>query len=143
MALNDAIAAIRARADSLWPGIEASVPLAWPNEDFERPYADVGGPQPFVVIEPRWNGGVFQSIGSPGSNWTRREGHIWVYAFIPMGQGSERAHELVAKAGGMYEGQDFGGVVCWALEPGGLADSEDGAYFGQAAAIPFNYDETA
>lgn len=143
MPLADAVAAIRTRAESLWPAIEATVPLAWPNENFARPVADNGAPSPFVMIELRWNGGEFQSIGAPGNNIARREGHIWIFAFIPQGSGEDRAHELAGEAAGMFEGQDFGGVVCEAMMPGGEADDEDGAYFGQSAAIPFEFDETA
>lgn len=143
MPLSDAVAAIRNRADTLWPAIEAAVPLAWPNENFARPVDANGSPSPFVVIELRWNGGEFQSIGSPGYNIARREGHIWIFAFIPQGGGESRAHQLAARAAGMFEGQDFGGVVCEAAMPGGEADDEEGNYFGQSVAIPFDYDETA
>lgn len=137
MALSDAVAAVRARAESLWPALESAVPLAWPNENFEPPLA------PFVTIEVRWNGGDFQSIGAPGNNIARREGHIWCFAFIPQGAGESRAHELAGKAAGIFEGQDFSGVVCQAAMPGGATDSEDGNYFGQSAAVPFVFDETA
>lgn len=143
MSLKAAVAAIRSRAESLWPGIEASVPLTWPNENFARPIADNGAPAPFVMIELRWNGGEFQSIGAPGYNIARREGHIWIFAFVSQGGGEDRAHELAGEAAGMFEGQDFSGVVCEAMMPGGEADTEDGSYFGQSAAIPFLYDETA
>lgn len=143
MSLDTAIAAIRSRADTLWPALEPTVPLAWPNETFERPLDGNGSPLPWVLIEVRWNGGEFMSVGSPGSNLARREGHIWTFAFIGQGTGEQRAHELAAKAAGMFEGQDFGGVVCQASMPGGEADDEDGNYFGQGAAVPFDFDETA
>lgn len=143
MSLDTAVAAIKSRAESLWPGIEASVPLSWPNENFPRPVAADGAPQPFVVIEIRWNGGEFMTIGAPGDNLARRQGQIWVHGFVPQGTGADRAHQLAARAAGMFEGEDFSGVVCEAMSPGGDADSEDGAYYGQSAAIPFDYDETA
>lgn len=143
MSLNAAVAAIRSRAESLWPGLEAAVSLAWPNENFTTPVDTNGNPVAFVRIEVVWNGGSFLSIGAPGDNWTRREGHIWCYAFIPVGTGEGRAHQLAAEAAGMFEGQDFSGLVCWAMEPGGPIDSEDGSYFGQSAAVPFYFDETA
>lgn len=143
MSLDTAVAAIRSRADSLWPAIEAAVPLAWPNENFPRPADASGSPLPWVLIEVRWNGGGFMSIGAPGDNLARRDGSIWVYAFIPQGTGEGRAHQLAARAASIFEGQDFGGVVCQAMEPGGEAESEDGIYFGQSAVIPFDFDETA
>lgn len=143
MALPDAIAAIRTRAESLWPALEPAVSLAWPNESFARPVDANGTPAAFVMVEVRWNGGEFGSIGSPGNNLARRQGHIWCFAFVAQGIGESRAHELIGKAAGMFEGEDFSGVVCEAMEPGGEADVEDGAYFGQSAAIPFDYDETA
>lgn len=143
MALSDAVAAIRSRAESLWPALEATVGLAWPNERFNLPLDANGAPSPFVMIELRWNGGEFVSIGAPGSNRARREGHIWCFAFIPQGTGESRAHDLAGKAAGMFEGQDFSGLVCWAQEPGGEADDQDGNYFGQSAAVPFWFDETA
>ena len=144
MALVDAVSAIRSRAESLWPALESTVPLVWPNDDnFVRPLDANGAPAPFVMMEVRWNGGEFQSIGAPHSNWARREGHIWCFAFVAQGIGEDIAHQLVAEAASMFEGEDFSGVVCWAMEPGGEADSEDGNYYGQTAAIPFDYDETA
>lgn len=143
MSLDTAVAAIRARAEALWPGIEASVALSWPNEDFTPPVDDQGRVLPFLRIEVVWNGGDFMSVGAPGSNLTRREGHIWAFAFIRRGIGEGRAHQLVAEFAGLFEGEDFSGVVCQAMQPGGPVDSEDGNYFGQSAAIPFNYDETA
>jgi len=143
MSLDTAIAAIRARAESLWPALEAAVPMAFPNEAFARPRSAAGAPLPFLVIEVRWNGGGFMSIGAPGYNLARRQGHIWVFAFIPQGTGEARAHQLAAAAAGMFEGQDFSGVVCEAMMPGGQADAEEGLYFGQSAAVPFDFDETA
>lgn len=143
MSLSTAVAAIKSRAESLWPGIEASVSLAWPNENFTRPVDGSGNANPFVMIEVRWNGGEFGSIGAPGSNIARRDGHIWCFAFVSQGAGQDRAHELAAEAAGMFEGQDFAGIVCEAMQPGGEADDEEGNYFGQSAAIPFSYDETA
>lgn len=144
MSLSSAVTAIRARAESLWPGLEPDVPLAWPNEAFEKPIdSSTKGPLPFVMIETRWSGGEFVSIGSPGSNLARREGHIWIFAFIGQATGEGRAHQLIAEASGMFEGADFSGVVCQASEPGGDTRSDDGNYFGQAAAVPFNFDETA
>lgn len=120
------------------------MPLVWPNDDnFERPLDANGAPSPFVMVDIRWNGGDFMTIGAPGNNIARREGHIWLFAFTAQGIGQERAHELAAEAASIFEGQDFSGVVCAAMEPGGEADVEDGAYFGQSAAVPFDYDETA
>jgi len=143
MSLDTAVAAIRARAETLWPVLEAAVPLAWPNEAFDRPLSAAGAPVPFLMMEVRWGGGGFVSVGAPGNNLARREGHIWIFAFIPQGSGESRAHQLAAAAAGMFEGQAFGGVVCQAMEPGGEADDEEGLYFGQSAAIPFDFDETA
>jgi hypothetical protein len=119
MPLGAAVAAIRARAESLWPGVEAAVPLAWPNETFERPLSDRGTPEPFVTVEVKWNGGEFVSIGAPGSNRVRREGQVWAFAFIPVGMGEGRAHQLAGEMGSIFEGQDFSGIVCWGMEPGG------------------------
>lgn len=146
MPLSDAVAAIRARAETLWPAIEATVPLAWPNENPDPPLPRMGAngtPEPFVMIELRWNGGEFESIGAPGSNIARRQGHIWIFAFVAQGSGESRAHQLVSRAADMFEGEDFSGVVCEAAMPGGEADTENGNLFGQSAAIPFDYDETA
>lgn len=142
MPFSTAVTAIRSRADTLWPAIEPTVPQTWPNEPFDRPLDVNGSPLPFVMIEVRWSGGGFESVGAPGSNLARRQGHIWVYAFVPQGTGEIRAHELVAKAADMFEGEDFSGVVCEAASPGGEVESEDGNYFGQSAAVPFDYDET-
>jgi hypothetical protein len=144
MSLDTVASAIRLRADTLWPPLEPVIPLAWPNEDFERPIGSSGRPLPFVVIELRWSGGEFASVGAPGNNLTRREGHIWIFAFVPKGDGETRAHQLVARAISMFEGADFGGgILCQGAMIGGEADDEDGDYFGQCAAIPFDYDETA
>ena len=142
-AWNTVIAAIRSRGESLWPGLESAVPVKWPNDnDFALPYA-VNAALPWLMIEVRWNGGGFMSLGAPGSNLVRREGHIWCHAFVAQGVGDERAHQLAARAAGMFEGQDFSGILCDAAMPGGEADSEDGNYFGQSVAIPFDFDETA
>jgi hypothetical protein len=149
MSLSDAVAAVRSRAESLWPALEPLVPLAWPNENQDGsgnplPARNTDGTSaPWVMIELRWNGGEFVSIGAPGSNLARREGHIWCFAFIPEGSGESRAHELASKAAHLFEGQDFGGLVCQAMMPGGPADSEDGSYYGQTASVPFTFDETA
>lgn len=143
MSLDTAVAAIRSRAEGLWPSIETAVPLTWPNENFTPPRADNGSPVPFVAVEVKWNGGDYASIGAPDDNLVRRDGHIWLYAFIPEGTGETLAHHLVAEGAEMFEGQDFAGVVCEGMQPGGPVDSEDGNYFGQSAAVPFNFDETA
>lgn len=143
MSLADAVAAVRSRAESLWPGIESAVPLAFPNENFQRPLDSAGAPLPFVMIELRWNGGDVITIGAPGDNVSRRDGQIWAHAFIPQGTGESRAHQLASEAAGMFENQDFAGLICAGMQPGGPADSEDGSYFGQSAAIPFTFDETA
>lgn len=149
MSLDTAVAAISDRAKSLWPGLEAAVPLAFPNETKATdgtelpPRNNAGQPMPFLMIEVRWSGGGFVSVGSPGNNLARREGLIWCFAFIPQGQGEARAHQLAAEAAGMFEGQAFSGVVCQAMEPGGEAGDEEGLYFGQSAAVPFDFDETA
>ena len=121
------------------------MPLSWPNEAFSKPVDGNGAPAPFVRIEVAWNTGEFVSIGSPGSNLARRMGHIWIFAFIAEGSGEALAHHLAAEAAEMFEGQDFSGVVCQAMEPGGdaSAETEDGNYFGQAASVPFVYDELA
>lgn len=118
------------------------MPLAWPNEQFDKPLDVNGNPAPFVMVEVRWSGGGFVSIGSPGSNLARRDGNIWIYAFIGEGTGEQRAHQLVGEMAGIFEGEDFSGVVCEAMSPGGDVDSEDGAYFGQSGSVPFQFDET-
>jgi ribosomal protein S18 acetylase RimI-like enzyme len=128
MPLQTAVAAIRNRVESQWS--EPDVVLAFPNENFRRPVDSKGAPQPFVMIEVRWNGGEFMSIGAPGNNLTRREGHIWAFAFVPQGSGEGLAHELAGEAASIFEGQDFAGIVCQAMSPGGPADSEDGLYYG-------------
>lgn len=145
MSLDTALAAIRARAETLWPGLEATVPLAFPNDGFGPPIDSQGRPLPWVMIEVTWNPGAsgFASIGAPGDNLARRAGHIWAYAFVGKGDGEARAHELIADAASIFEGQDFSGIVCQAMEPGGPVDSEDGNYFGQSASVPFDFDETA
>lgn len=143
MSFDTAIAAIRARAETLWPALEASVPLAFEGENFEKPIGPDQNQLPFVVIDPQWSGGEFVSVGAPGSNITRREGIIWIHAMIPQGIGVSRAHQLAAKAGSMFEGVDFAGIICWGMNPGGTAADEDGLYLGLSAEIPFYYDETA
>lgn len=151
MALQDAVAAVRSRAETLWPGIEAAVPLLFPNggkfpaSAVIPPVDDNGTPAPFVRIEVIWNGGEFVSIGSPGSNRARREGHIWAIAFIAEGSEEALAHQLAGEAARMFEGEEFSGLVCQAMQPGGdaAAERENGNYFGQAAAVPFVFDETA
>lgn len=143
MTLDDVILAIRSRAETLWPAIEPTVPLAFESENFEKPIGPDQNPLPFVIVDPQWVGGEFVSVGSPGSNITRREGIIWIHAMIPQGTGVSRAHQLAARAGSMFEGVDFSGIVCWGMAPGGAADEEDGLYFGQSVEIPFYYDETA
>lgn len=147
--LSDATDAIRARAESLWPPIEASVPLSFPNETNDSagnplPPRDTSGQaSPFVRIEVIWNGGGFMSIGDPGANRVRRQGHIWIYAFVPQGSGDSRAYKIAGEAAGMFEGAYFGAVVCEGMQPGGQVDSEDGSYYGQSASVPFYFDETA
>jgi hypothetical protein len=143
MALSDAVTAIRARAESLWPSLEAAVPLAWRNDPFDKPVDGNGAPLPFVALDVRWNGGETITIGAPGSNRVRREGHIWAFAFIAQGAGQNRAHQLAGEFAGIFENQDFAGIVCEGMQPGGEADSEDGNLYGQSAAVPFYFDETA
>lgn len=144
MPLEDAVTAIRDRAESLWPGIDPTVPLSWDNATFDGPVDPVtGDPMPFVVFDVVWTGGEFITVGSPGYNLARREGHIWAYAFIARGVGQIRAHQLIARAAGMFEGETFGGLWCEAAMPGGSVSSESGNYYGQSVAIPFIFDETA
>lgn len=144
MTLDVAVAAIRARSDALWPGIEPAVPISWPNEPFDKPVDPVTStPLPFVVVEIMWNPITDGSIGSPGSNLARRFGHIWFYAFIPESVGEARAHQLASEAAGMFELQNFGTVVCEFAEPSGPAKPDDGNYFGQTVSVPFYFDETA
>lgn len=144
MSLDTAVAAIRARAESLWPSLEAAVPLSWPNENQDGagnplPPRDANGtPSPFVRIGVMWTGGGFLSIGN---GLKRREGQIWCEAFIPEGSGEGAAHRLATEAARMFEGKHFGVVVCWAMQPGGPVDSEDGNFYGQSASVPFHFDE--
>lgn len=139
-----AVTAIRERAEALWPGVEPAVTLGWENEAFAMPTDPATArPLPCVVIDVVWTGGDFMTIGSPGYNLARREGHVWAYAFIPRGTGQIRAHQLAARAARLFEGQDFDGVVCEAAMPGGPVSSEDGNYYGQSVSVPFQYDETA
>jgi hypothetical protein len=49
MALSDAVSAVRSRAESLWPGLEPTVPLAWPNENQD------GARNPFAGAQRRWD----------------------------------------------------------------------------------------
>lgn len=147
MSLDVAIAAIRARAESVWPGIEAAVLISWPNEAFDKPVEPDGNggsrALPFVAFEVIWNPIGDGSIGAPGNNLARRWGHIWAYAFIPQGSGEARAHQLASEAAGMFELQSFSSITCEFSEPSGSAASEDGNYFGQAVSVPFYFDETA
>jgi len=140
MSLDAAVTAVRTRAETLWPGVEPSVTLAFEDDDFQAPQP----PAPWVMIEVIWGGGgEFLSVGSPGSNLARRPGHIWAHGFIPQGTGTVRAHQIASEAASMFEGADFGGLVCQAMQPGGPAGSENGNYFGQSVSIPFNFDESA
>jgi hypothetical protein len=145
MSLDTVVDAVKARFESLWPSLEASVPVAWYNEDedWKGNPLPPSRPQPWIMIRVRWNGGEFISIGAPGSNLARRYGNIWVYVFVPRGSGEGHAHRLVAEASSIFEGQDFSGLVCQGMSPGGDVESEDGMYSGHSAAIPFDYDETA
>jgi hypothetical protein len=141
MALQNAVAAIRGRIESLWP--EPAVGLTWPNENFSLPSADDGTPQSWMLVEIRWNPMNEGSIGSPGSNLARRFGHIWFYAFVPQGSGESRCHQLLSEAAAIFENADFNNVVCEGFEPGGQAETENGNFFGLAGAVPFWFDEYA
>lgn len=142
MDLVAAETAIRSRAEALWSGIEPSVPLTWPNESFDKPPDGNGAPASFVRLDVVWNGGDGITIGAPGNNIARRDGHIWAYAFTAQGIGVTMARQLASEAAGMFEDEDFSGVVCEAAQPGGDADEENGNYYGFAVAVPFYYDET-
>jgi hypothetical protein len=141
MDIASAEAAIRDRATSLWNGIAPSIPLTWPNDDF-MPGTISGTPQPFVRMEIVWNGSDGITIGAPGGNVSRRTGHIWAHAFVAKGAGNTVPLTLVGEAAGMFEDEDFSGIVCEAAQPGGEASDEDGNYFGLSAAVPFYFDET-
>lgn len=149
MSLDTVLDAVRVRAETLWPGIAPEVPLAWPNETADAaggalPSRDASGAaKPFIRFDLSWNGGEFESVGAPGDNLARRQGSIWVYALVPQGSGARVAHRLAGQAGHMFEGADFGGIVCQAMSPGGAIDDENGLYYGQSASIPFTFDETA
>ena len=138
--LSDAVSAIRGRMETLWP--ESSVMLAWPNENFSLPSSvEDGNPQSWVLVEVRWNPLNEGSIGSPGSNLARRFGHIWFYCFVPQGSGESRCHQLLSEAAAIFENADFSNVVCEGFEPGGIAETENGNFFGLAGSVPFNFDE--
>jgi hypothetical protein len=46
MSLSDAVSAVRSRAESLWPALEPTVPLAFPNENQDGRIA--GNPEPRI-----------------------------------------------------------------------------------------------
>ena len=144
MSLKGALDAIRGRAETLWPSLEPEVPLLWRGDDNGHVVLDDPvNLHPWLLFEIKWNAAAsgFASIGSPQSNLARRYGAIWIHAFVPTGSGLGRAHELLDFAAGMFEGADFAGVICQAMEPEGEAESEDGAYDGQSAAVPFQFDD--
>lgn len=123
-----------------WPTTEPDVPLDLQNRGFRPPKP----PGAFISLRVHWTTGDFLTIGSPGDNLVRREGLIWLYAYVPTGvDGIVRAHQLAAEGAAIFEGQNFEGVLCGAIAPGGPVESEDGNYTGTSCAIPFSFDEAA
>jgi hypothetical protein len=138
LSLDTVYADIKARIVAQWPLIEPNVPLAYPN--------DLVGPsaEEFLLVDVTWAGGEPVTIGAPGGNRVRRNGFIWLHAFIASGLGQVRAFEIASKAARVFEEQDFGEVVCSAMEPGaGQSGTDDGRWYGQSVAISFWFDESA
>jgi hypothetical protein len=139
MSLDTVFAAIQARIEAAWPTIEPTVPLAYPNA-VSRPEASE-----FLLVDVTWVGGIPTTIGAPGANRVRRDGYIWLHAFITAGTGNQvRAFQIASRAATIFEEQNFADVVCIAMEPGGgQSGTEDGRWYGQSVAIPFWFDEDA
>ena len=116
------------------------MPLAFESVGYQRDPAGTA----FLVVEVVWSGGEPASIGSPGNNLVRRRGSIWFHAMIPVGTDVDRALEIAQHAATIFENQDFGGVTCTAMEPGGgESGTDDGLYYGQSVSVSFFHDEAA
>jgi len=138
LSLDTVFAAIKSRIVAQWPAIEPTVPLAYPNDLVEA----VG--DEYLLVDVVWSGGDPVTIGAPGGNRVRRYGNIWLHAFTVAGSGQVRAFVIAAKAARVFEEQDFGSIVCSAMEPGaGQSGTDDGRWYGQSVNIPFWFDEDA
>lgn len=138
MSLDGAYSEIRTRITTVWPTLEAAVPLAFPDENFQEP----DPPAPWLFVEIRWSGGEIITIGAPGSNRARRDGWVSFSAMVPTGTGEQRGMQLIGKAGGMLEGQTVGSATFFGMEPGGgVSTTDSGLYTGQTADVSFYVDD--
>jgi hypothetical protein len=140
LSISTAVSDVHTKIESEWPSLESTVPLAYPNALLQPPSTTAE----YLVVEVSWAGGAPATIGAPGNNRARRDGWIWLHAFVRAGKGDVRAFEIAAKAATIFEEKDFGaaGLVCSAMEPGaGQSGSTDGLWYGQSVAIPFFFDE--
>jgi hypothetical protein len=137
--IDTAYATIRTRIETLWSSIESTIPLAFPNEGFQR---DANGAA-FLLVEITWAGGVGVTIGAPGHNLARRDGQIWLHAFVPIGTGQQQAMKIAGEAAKIFEDRDIGGgIICEAMAPGGgESNTDDGMYYGMSTNVPFYFDE--
>lgn len=134
MTMDEAYTAIRDRMNAEWPLINSTVPVAYPNENFQGPNGNA-----FLLLEVTWAGGAGLSIGAPGSNWTVRDGNLYLRAFTPIGAGQLPGIQIVRQARGIFEDLDMGGgLIFLAMEPGGgMSNSDDGQYYCQEITLPF------
>lgn len=142
MGWERAVTAVHDRMRSGWT--DAAVPVllrngeGLDNRPFHPPVAT-----PWLFVELRWNGG---GGGSIDGVMRRREGHIWLHAFVPYGTGITEAHRLTAAAAALFEQQDVSGVVCADALPGGESSASipsqiKGSWDGESVSIPFTFDE--
>ena len=122
----------------------AALPIAWPNEDFERPVdAATNKVLPFVVVELFSGGDEQSSIGAPGDNLFRSEGRLAMHVYVPRGAGDDVALQHCKVLRDLFRGQEIGGIEFRGgqIPPGGDGDDQ-GLYWRRSVSIDFRFDET-
>lgn len=135
-------AAAQAIKDRLRQGFTAA-PIAWPNEQFERPK----DPQartllPYVLLELAGEEFDQASIGAPGQNLFRTEGRLAVHVYVPAMTGDDQALQMAKQIRDLFCGQEIAGVEFRRARVYPGADGDDnGAYWRRSIVIDWRYEE--
>jgi len=135
MALNDALAAIRARLVALGPAL----PLIGENSN-DRPPDGPWMSLEFLGAAPRVAG-----IAAPGAHLVREFGTVLIHVLVPRGTATATLDGHVAAICALFRTTDADGVFydgAPRVDPD-PAVSEDGVFFGRTIAVDFRHDHIA
>ena len=138
MASPAAFAAVRALlGGSLVRPDGPTVPLAWPNEPFDKPEP----PAPWVLVE--MSGHLLEAIeiGAASSNTWAEQGQVWCHCFVPSASGSDTARAVLKALSDLFRANNPYRFVVFRAQSIGLGapGDDDGAWWRLSMSVDWLY----